>query len=399
MKILGIETSCDETALSLIEMSGNKKTPTYKLLAKALISQIDIHKEYGGVFPALAKREHSKNLIPLFHKILKNSKMLIKRPSSAKATEGKEDISKTLEREPELLKAFLDLIPKIERPNIDAIAVTYGPGLEPALWVGINFAKALSETWDIPVISVNHMEGHIMSALIQKTNGPAKKLKSLGGPALSLLISGGHTELVLINKDWKYETIGKTRDDAVGESFDKVARMLDFPYPGGPEISALAEKARKKKLPHTITLPRPMISSKDYDFSFSGLKTAVLYTLKKIPKITHTIKEEISREFEDATTEVLIAKTSRAIKEYKIKTLIVAGGVVANTHIRKSFEKLAKENLKLKLYIPEQFLSTDNAIMIAVAGFFHAKEIKGTNKKAAGTPSGVPAAFGSLKLD
>jgi N6-L-threonylcarbamoyladenine synthase len=377
MKILSIETSCDETAVSIIEAAGGFKKASFKVLGNALISQIDIHKEYGGVFPSLAKREHSKNLTPLLEEVLKKSKLLKKGKKEKYFESGTiKKISKMLEREPELLKAFLEYIPTIEKPKIDAIAVTQGPGLEPALWVGVNFAKVLSMIWDKPLIPVNHMEGHVIASLLDKKSFSGKSpLHPLAFPALTLLISGGHTQLVLI-KDWlKYEIIGETRDDAVGEAFDKVARMLELPYPGGPQISRLAEQARlpnaQVRSTSAFTFPRPMITSPDFDFSFSGLKTSVLYTIKKIPALTPEIKMAIAEEFENAATEVLLSKTEKALKANKIKTLILGGGVVANTHIRSSFEKMIKNYTETALYFPHLSLSTDNAVMIALAGYFN----------------------------
>ncbi|MFA6297121.1 MAG: tRNA (adenosine(37)-N6)-threonylcarbamoyltransferase complex transferase subunit TsaD [Candidatus Paceibacterota bacterium] len=251
--------------------------------------------------------------------------------------------------------------------------------------MGNIFARALSFVWDIPLVPVNHMEGHIMSVLPQKINFPA----------LSLLISGGHTELVLM-KDWyQYEIIGQTRDDAVGEAFDKVARMLGLPYPGGPEISRLAELQRKTQTstPEYI-LPRPMIHSKDFDFSFSGLKTAVLYSLKK----EETPKEVVAKEFEDAVAEVLVSKTFRAIDEYNIKTLIIGGGVVSNEYIRKQFEEKVAEYSELKLLLPTPQLRTDNALMIGLAGYL--RWLKKDKKDLRNTMSDIVAvvAKGNLKL-
>ncbi|MEK7170450.1 MAG: tRNA (adenosine(37)-N6)-threonylcarbamoyltransferase complex transferase subunit TsaD [Patescibacteria group bacterium] len=298
------------------------------------------------------------------------------------------------------MEQFLEYIPTIEQPPIDAIAVTEGPGLEPCLWTGINLAKALSLVWSIPVIPVNHMEGHIFSALLcrkeisndqfpiskQNTktqasilNATRYTLHAIPFPSLCLLISGGHTELVLIKSLGDYEIVGQTRDDAIGEAFDKVARLLGLPYPGGPEISRLAEQARAAALGSTsksekrlnLKLPRPMLHSKDFNFSFSGLKTAVLYLVNKVPELTDDIKKEIALEFENAVTEVLIAKTKKALEEFGARALLVGGGVIANTHIRREFEKLAAE-LNVPLHIPARILTTDNALMIAVAGLARA---------------------------
>lgn len=364
MNILGIETSCDETAVCLMEAEGDINSPQFTIRGNALNSQIELHKEYGGVYPALAKREHSKNLIPLFRAVLKESREEQLSTNIFSETQ-KHKLEEILDREPELLSAFINYIQTIKKPHIDAIAVTSGPGLEPALWVGINFVKALSYIWNIPLIEVNHMEGHIASVLL-----PDQKNAKVSLPALALLISGGHTELVYVKSWGNYTILGQTLDDAVGEAFDKVARLLELPYPGGPEISRLAEKARKQNQENPFTLPRPMIASDNYSFSFSGLKTAVLYTLKKHGEITMEEKEAMAQEFENAATEVLIVKTKRALNNCDAQSLIVAGGVTANTHIREEFRKMIDEEFPtLSLSIPDQKYSTDNALMIAAAGY------------------------------
>lgn len=387
MLILGIETSCDETAVCIVSATGDIASPSFSVLGNALNSQIKIHEQYGGVFPALAKREHSRNLIPLFKKAMEESGFEKKLTTDNSQQTTKEEIKKMLEKEPELLEQFLAYLPTIEKPKIDTIAVTVGPGLEPALWVGINFARALSLLWDIPIIPVNHMEGHIVSVLVNRngiindqfskilnSNSETKdhKLSTNNSPilfpALALLISGGHTELILIETWGKYTNIGQTRDDAVGEAFDKVARMLGLPYPGGPAISALAEKARNSEVKN-YPLPRPMLHTKDFDFSFSGLKTAVLYLTQELKVLTEKDKEAIAREFEDAVTEVLVTKTKKALEHYGAQTLIIGGGVIANTHIRKAFESLVVEYPHIKLFFPTLALSTDNAVMIACAGY------------------------------
>ncbi len=435
MIILGIETSCDETAVSIIEgdyprESAPSSSAEIRVLGNALYSQIKIHEKYGGVYPMLAKREHSKNLVPLLKNAmeeagLKNPKSEARNPKQTKPNgenskfkTKKEKVEKILEREPELLKDFLEFMETSEKPPIDAIAVTNGPGLEPALWVGVNFAKALSEVWDAPIVPVNHMEGHIFASLLQKRseensksearnpkqtkpNGENSKfqtgnqeflISNFQFPVLALLISGGHTELVY-SEDWfKYKIIGKTRDDAVGEAFDKAARIMGLPYPGGPSISAKAEIARTNadltqknadkeamgfllrqsawslRESALLRLPRPMLHSKDFDFSFSGLKTALLYAVKKMPPLSEDDKKNISREFEDAVVEVLVSKTKKALKEFPAKTLVLGGGVTANKEIRKNFEKLAEEFSGLKLFIPQIDHSTDNSIMIALSG-------------------------------
>jgi N6-L-threonylcarbamoyladenine synthase len=307
-------------------------------------------------------------------------------------------VEKILEREPELLTELKKLLETIARPEIDAIAVTNGPGLEPALWVGVTFAKALSAAWDIPLIPTNHMEGHIvvssLSPSLDKEGLGAVEylIKQIPYPALALLISGGHTQLVLIKDNLQYEIIGNTCDDAVGEAFDKVARMLGLPYPGGKVISDLAKKERAefpdKKAPYP--LPRPMLHSKDFNFSFSGLKTAVLYTLKKISlnslsknesgehfseknvlaDVTEQIKQELSLEFENAVLEVLGYKTSQAIEKFGPQALIIGGGVSANPQIRFVLDQVCQK-YNIIFLVPEVSASTDNALMIALAGYMN----------------------------
>ena len=364
MKILAIETSCDETAVAIIEGTGGVGSNSISILSNTLLSQAKLHAEFGGVYPSLAKREHAKNLVPLCRLAISDAGMLHKNEEVISNTK-KEELINLLEREPELYDSLLDFLSTHKKPDIDHIAVTEGPGLEPALWVGINFAKALSLIWDITIIPINHMEGHIFASLLSEET----ELGKVEFPALSLLISGGHTELVLI-KDWfQYELIGSTRDDAVGEAFDKVARMLYLSYPGGPEIARIANEARIENRKSTYSLPRPMLQSGDCDFSFSGLKTAVLYKIKEIENLTPSMKQEFAREFEEAVVEILITKTQKAIEKYRTKTLILGGGVSANTEIRNAFKELFKNHYPDSLlYLPRRELSTDNAIMIAVAG-------------------------------
>jgi N6-L-threonylcarbamoyladenine synthase len=401
MKILSIETSCDETGISIIEAKKSGKNVSFKVLANTLNSQIKIHAPFGGVFPALAKREHMKNLPILFKKTLEKAKLNINK--------------------------------------IDLITVTSGPGLEPALWTGIVFAKEISlgrrpatgeaKKKKIPLIPVNHMEGHILSVFAEDKK--TFSIPKINFPVLSLLVSGGHTELVLM-KDWmKYQIIGETLDDAAGEAFDKVARMLGLAYPGGPEISRLAEQARllskqgkdvvfkslgscdgngqrkfsaenfcafKNNILAEIKLPRPMKYSKNFDFSFSGLKTAVLYLIRDLKKENHDIlqndkiKMQITLEFENAVVETLIYKTQKAIEKYNIKTVIVAGGVSSNKYLRSEMKKLVKD--KQTLFFPSKNLSTDNSIMIGIAGYF-----RFIQKKQKGTKLDKIKAEGNLKLN
>ena len=400
MRILAIETSCDETGISILETSGAlgaiSPRAEIKVLADILLSQASMHAEYGGVFPSLARREHAKAIVPLILRALgeanlsnplKTPRTLIMRETQA--------LEKIFYKEPQLFISFKEALLPLGRPGIDAIAVTSGPGLEPALWVGINTAEALGVLWGVPVIPVNHMEGHIMASLLVPK--PQNKVASKGltrhdpagskkvftlsvphYPSLALLISGGHTELVLMPKRGAYEILGQTRDDAAGEAFDKVARMLGLAYPGGPEISKLAETVPQGK---TLAekLPRPMLNSKDYDFSFAGLKTAVLYALKKFPTVTPDIKALIAKDFEDAVTEVLIKKTLAAAKEYNVHEIILGGGVTANKKIRATFKMLVARDLPgVKLFIPDRALSTDNGLMIGIAGLMRSNK---TEKK------------------
>ncbi|MDO8514372.1 MAG: tRNA (adenosine(37)-N6)-threonylcarbamoyltransferase complex transferase subunit TsaD [bacterium] len=378
MRILGIETSCDETAICLIEAEGDfgigspksetKAAPNfkYKILGNALISQAALHTEYGGVFPNLAKREHAKNLVPLLEKCLHETNS--PRQGLALPRLNIAELQTTLSREPELLKQLIPFLEQHGKPDIDALAVTHGPGLEPALWVGLNFAKALSKVWNVPIVGVNHMEGHIVMSMMEGGH-----LASFEFPVLALLISGGHTELVLSKRFGSYKLIGQTRDDAAGEAFDKVARMMQLPYPGGPHISALAKKAREENLTTDVKLPRPMLNENNLDFSFSGLKTAVLRVLESSAPISDTLKKKLAREFEDAVADVLVAKTLRAVETYGANTVLIGGGVSANTYIRAELKKRLDE-VSSKLLVCPPELATDNALMIALAGYFHAQK-------------------------
>jgi N6-L-threonylcarbamoyladenine synthase len=366
MIILSIETSCDETAISIVDAVGDFPHAEYKILGNSLFSQIDIHREYGGVFPAVAKREHAKMLVPCLQDSLRDAELLANNTNTLSQAQT-EKLHEILHREPGLGDVLIAFLENNSKPHIDLIAVTSGPGLEPALWVGINFARALSYIWNIPLVPINHMEGHILSSLFTDDSIP-----QISFPALALLISGGHTELDLMKRWGDYTCAGETRDDAVGEAFDKVARMLGLQYPGGPEVSSRARRAREENFPSFVKLPRPMLDSDDLDFSFSGLKTAVRYAIEG-----KTLSEDeiasIACEFENAVTEVLLKKAERAIDEHSIQTLIIGGGVSANTYIRESFTSYFKEtHPDLALYFPEKNLSTDNSVMIAFAG--HARK-------------------------
>lgn len=366
MLILSIETSCDETALSLIEAKGDFPNATYEIHADALWSQIDVHREYGGVFPALAKREHAAIIVPLLEKVLHEADGMEKSYTPDILPEIKQKVEQLLEREHGLADQLLTFHTEHGAQAIDLIAVTSGPGLEPALWVGVNFARAVALLWDVPVVAVNHMEGHILASIFDAEHD--NQLTPIEFPTIALLISGGHTEIILM-RDWgQYEKIGQTRDDAVGEAFDKTARLVGIPYPGGPEVSKLAADARKRKLPQFAKLPTPMLHTEDFDFSFSGLKTAVRYAVQDKQLSTDEISA-LARDFEDAVTTVLLKKTIAAIDAHGAKTLVVGGGVSANRHIKQMFDAtLLTTHPDVTAYFPRPGLSTDNSIMIALAG-------------------------------
>lgn len=382
MKILSIETSCDETSVSIIEAITFENKVSFSILSTITLSQIALHEKFGGVFPTMAKREHAKNLPILIKQSLLEAKIEIKEQNISEELER--DIREILHREPESIDAFLSIASQWSEVLIDYVAVTYGPGLEPALWVGINGAKVLSRIWNVPIIPVDHMEGHILSILIgenEKKEYTTLDKNSIQFPVLSLLVSGGHTEFILSESWLSYKKIGKTRDDAIGEAFDKVARILGLPYPGGPKISALADEERTlfiKPRVEIVSYPRPMIYTDDLDVSYSGLKTAVLYDVQSKEKhntLNEETKRAIAREFEDAAIEVLVKKTKKALETYNIQTLIIAGGVASNNHLRREFEKLISNfDYPIELLFPTKNLSTDNSLMIAVAGYFNIED-------------------------
>jgi len=379
MRILAIETSADETAVSIVEATGEFPTATYELLGNALRSQVELHNQYGGIFPMMAKREHAKAVLPLLELALSEAELLEECPTLLK--DGKEEkLREILAREEELADSLLAWLKTHSLPEINLITVTTGPGLEPALWVGLSFAKALAVVTGAHIVPTNHMEGHILASIYNVEIDNA--LAPIAFPALALLISGGHTELVLMQHWGKYEKIGQTRDDAVGEAFDKVARMLGLPYPGGPEVGKLAKLAREQNLPpYKAPLPRPMIHSGDLDFSFSGLKTAVLYAIDGAT-LSETDIMALARDFEDAVTEVLVKKCHMAAQTHGIRSLIVGGGVSASPHIRHTLTTYFLTHFPdCEVYFPNSGLSTDNSIMIALAG--HAHTASASNPSAA----------------
>lgn len=319
MRILGIESSCDETAIALV----NEHEGNFVVEKTVLTSQAAKHAQYGGVVPEVAAREHVDAIVPM-----------LKAAGVPHDGEG-----------------------------IDVIAVTSGPGLVPALRIGVELAKALAWLWNKPLVGVNHLEGHLYSVWLADPKPTF--------PALCLLVSGGHTELILMKDDGVYELVGMTRDDAAGEAFDKVAKLLGLPYPGGPEISKAAEKGN----PEAIKFPRPMLDSKDFDFSFSGLKTAVRVYLQDSPltkggeRGVPASTQDIAASFQEAVVETLVTKTMKAMAHTGAQSLILSGGVSANKRLRVALEEaLRRFNSDLHFFAPDISLTGDNAVMIALAG-------------------------------
>ncbi|MDR3642706.1 MAG: tRNA (adenosine(37)-N6)-threonylcarbamoyltransferase complex transferase subunit TsaD [Candidatus Doudnabacteria bacterium] len=323
--ILAIETSCDETAAAVLSVANTQKLPKITTLSSVVKSQIALHSKFGGVVPEAAARAHVKNILPVVTKALSDAGSQLS--------------------------------------AIDYIAITAGPGLVPSLIVGVEFAKALSFATGKPIIPVNHLLGHLYSPFGQI--GKSAGLQT-SFPMISLIVSGGHTMLVLMKNIKEYKVLGETVDDAVGEAFDKVAKLLGLPYPGGPEVSRLAKQAK-----HPVIFPRPMINAKNYNFSFSGLKTAVLYYIKdqglKIKDAT--LRADICAGFQEAAVEVLAAKTLRAAKQYNARSISLSGGVAANETLRDALRSICKEQ-NLQFFVPVLGLCTDNAEMIGLAGAF-----------------------------
>ena len=345
MRILGIETSCDETAAAVIH-AGSTASPV-KLLSNIVTSSLTLHAQTGGIIPEIAAREQLKYCLPVIDKALKDANT-----------------------KPE---------------ELDAIAVTYGPGLIGSLLVGVEIAKTLSYLWQKPLIPVNHLYGHIYanwlmanseSQLVEPLTISHLPFAAIAFPAIALVVSGGHTDLVLIKNHRNFRAIGGTRDDAAGEAFDKIGRLLGLQYPAGQAIAKYAEKGD----PKAFILPRPMVGSDDFDFSFSGLKTAVLNLVKKngwdftsesFKENNQALIADLCASIQEAIIDVLIKKTLRAAKQYEMRSILLGGGVAANQKLR---EKLTLEirNLKLEigLFVPPAQLCTDNAAMIAAAGFY-----------------------------
>tara|TARA_B100000902_G_scaffold291666_1_gene278057 strand:- start:173 stop:1177 length:1005 start_codon:yes stop_codon:yes gene_type:complete len=308
MKTLGIETSCDETAIAIYDSDKG-------IVGESVYSQMEMHAEYGGVVPELASRDHCLKII-------------------------------------DVLK---EAVGEYSLDTIDQIAYTSGPGLLGALLIGESFAQGLSTALDIPLIPINHLEGHLMS--------PMMEFSEISMPFICLLVSGGHSMIVDVKAKADYEIIGQSQDDAVGEAFDKVGKLLGLPYPGGPHIEKLALKGN----PKAYDFPRPMIHSDNLDMSLSGLKTAVLYTIQKIDDLSEGVKADIAASFQTAVTDVLIAKIKKSVDQTRRSDVIIAGGVAANKYIRKEF-KMLENDLKIKVYYPDLKYCGDNAAMIAFVG-------------------------------
>lgn len=322
MKILSIETSCDETSAAVIE---NGDT----ILSNIVASQINSHKRFGGVVPEIASRHHVEYITLIIEEAM---------------TEA-----------------------NVEFEDLDAVAVTEGPGLVGALLIGVNAAKAIAYAHNLPLIPVNHMAGHIYANQL---------LQPLEFPLLALVVSGGHTELVYMKEHGDFEIIGETRDDAAGEAYDKIGRIIDVPYPGGKHIDEMAQLGED-----TFNFPRAMMNEDNYDFSFSGLKSAFINTVHNAKQKGETLDHnDLATSFQQAVVDVLITKTIRAAKEYQIKQVILAGGVAANSGLREGLSKAVKEELKeVKLVIPPLSLCGDNAAMIGAAAFLEIENKLETN--------------------
>lgn len=349
MRILGIETSCDETGAAVIEaestpIQSGSKNKKVKLISNVLASSLTLHSKTGGIIPETAAREQIKYIIPVIEQALVKSN-----PNSEWKMENL----------------------KMINPDIDAIAVTVGPGLIGSLLVGVETAKTLSYIFRKPIIPVNHLFGHIYANWIMD-NGKWK-MENILFPAVALVVSGGHTDLVLMKNHGSIKWLGGTRDDAAGEAFDKIGRLLGLPYPGGPEIERAAEKGD----PKAFKFPRPMIDSDDFDFSFSGLKTAVLREVAKLDKIEEKTVADISLAVEEAIIDVLVYKTLKAAQKYKVKSILLGGGVAANQSLREKLKwSMVNDKLSIKLFVPPKSLCTDNAAMIAAAAFYNYKPVE-----------------------
>lgn len=325
MMILGIETSCDETSASLIKTNINKTK--VQLISNVIASSLSLHAKTGGIIPEVAAREQVKYILPVIQEAIKD----LKNPQE----------------------------------EIDAIAVTTGPGLIGSLLVGVETARTFAYVWGKPIYSVNHLFGHIYANFISQNSKSDDEIKF---PAIALIVSGGHTDLVLIKNHKITKWLGGTRDDAAGEALDKTGRILGLPYPAGPQIEKLAEKIKTDK----YKFPRPLINSKDFDFSFSGLKTAVLRKVQANGQLDNETISNICNSLQEAVFDVLIKKTLAASHKYNVKSILLGGGVAANQTLRDRFKSSIKiSKSSIKLFVPPKSLCTDNAAMIAAAGYYN----------------------------
>lgn len=356
-RILAIETSCDETAVAIVE--GSDHTEPVRILSNAVYSQIDLHKEYGGIYPEAASREHVAKILHVLELSI---------PHTPRPTPQSNSASQ--------LRRFIE-------EKIDAFAVTIGPGLIGSLLVGVTAAKSLAYAFQKPLIPVNHLAGHIAAAWLHSEAEKIFTYKHVNMsrvpvfPVLALVVSGGHTQLVWMESPSNYQILGKTRDDAAGEAFDKVARVLGLGYPGGPAVAATAKHINMFKFLHVniSPLPRPMLDSDDFAFSFSGLKTAVARLVAKTPKLTKRFKTGLAYEFQEAVTDVLVTKTKRAAQRYQPRSIIMTGGVAANQRLREKFRDAFPPD---QLFIPPPALCTDNAAMLGAAAMLSQHEKSGS---------------------
>jgi N6-L-threonylcarbamoyladenine synthase len=337
MKILAIESSCDETAASIVE-DGTK------IISNVVATSVEMHAKTGGIIPEVAAREQIKCIVPVIEEALE--KLKIKNQ-----------------------KSKLHIKNQIDIKDIDAVAVTIGPGLIGSLLVGIETAKTLAYLWKKPIVPVNHLIGHIYANWID--------FQIPEFPAIALVVSGGHTDLVLMKDHGDITWIGGTRDDAAGECFDKSARLLGLGYPGGPAISAAAAKYQILNTKYKIHLPRPIMDEDNFDFSFSGLKTAVLREVSKVSDVSK-VSNAIAYELQEAITDVLVTKTIKAAEKFHVQSILLAGGVSANSRLREKFQIL---NTKYQIHVPPVKLCTDNAAFIASAAFFNYHPIPWQNIK------------------
>ncbi|MCP4714832.1 MAG: tRNA (adenosine(37)-N6)-threonylcarbamoyltransferase complex transferase subunit TsaD [Deltaproteobacteria bacterium] len=316
MLILGIESSCDETAAAVVQDGST-------IRSNIISSQIDLHARYGGVVPEIASRSHQETIIPVINEALS--------------------------------------VAGVDFDDLDGIAVTQGPGLVGSLLVGINAAKAIAYARQLPIVGINHLEGHLLAPRFEH---------NIEFPNITLVVSGGHTNLYLVNGPGSYELLGKTRDDAAGEAFDKIAKLLDLGYPGGVVIDKMAKRGSS----NAVAFPRPMLKDKSLDFSFSGLKTAVRYHVESLDRaaLTDAAMNDIVASFQEAVVEILVEKSIKAAQLKKACAITIAGGVAANSRLRSRLTERGSE-LNIPVYIPSPVLCTDNAAMIALAGEYHLK--------------------------